>query len=238
VVDAANFGNALSLSPGAIVTIFGSALGPRQGVGFELLNGHVPTSLGATQVLVNGEPAPILYSSYWQLNVILPYSLAVGTRPTIQVVNNTTAANQLADSFVYQAGVSLFRVGNGAAALNQDGTLNSPQNPAQPGSTVALYGTGGGQTVPPSVAGEVTPLVQRPLAYNLQVQIGIGGPPLTVEYAGAAPGLVSGAIQVNIKLPDPIPVAIGYPKGTLPVRVLEGGVFFNPSDVTISVPVN
>jgi len=81
-------------------------------------------------------------------------------------------------------------------------------------------------------------LVQRPLAYNLQVQIGIGGPALTVEYAGAAPGLVSGAIQVNIKLPDPIPVAIGYPKGTLPVRVLEGGVFFNPSDVTISVPVN
>ncbi len=33
VVDAASFGNPLTFSPGAIVTIFGSGLGPKQGVG-------------------------------------------------------------------------------------------------------------------------------------------------------------------------------------------------------------
>jgi uncharacterized protein (TIGR03437 family) len=234
VVDAAGFSNQGTTSPGAIVTIFGSGLGPSQGIGFELANGELPTSLGGTEVLVNGEPAPLLYSSDGQLNVILPYSLPVGTMATIQVVSAGTPTNQLADSVVEQ-GISFFSVGNGsAAALNQDGTLNSPQNPAQPGSTVALFATGGGQTVPPSVAGEVTPLVLRPLANTPILMIGYVAQ-LTVEWAGAAPGLVSGVTQVNITLPDAIPVVAGFPAGTLPVWVVEG---FSSGSVTISVAVN
>jgi uncharacterized protein (TIGR03437 family) len=238
VVDAAGFSNEQIVSPGAIVTIFGSALGPSQGVGFQLVNGQVPTFLGGTQVLVNGEPAPILYSSYWQLNVILPYSLEIRTMPTIQVVSNGAPANQLSNSRVQSVGISLFRVNNAAAALNQDGTLNSPQTPAQPGSTVMLFGTGGGQTVPPSVAGEVTPLVVRPLASTPQVQIG-DRQPLIVQWAGAAPGLVSGVTQINVTLPDVIPVMPGIPPGTLPLQIsnnASGG--FDAGIVTISVAVN
>ena len=64
-------------SPGALVTLFGSRMGPLQGVNFQLENGIVPTELAGTRVLVNGAPVPILYSSYWQVNVVLPYSLAV-----------------------------------------------------------------------------------------------------------------------------------------------------------------
>jgi uncharacterized protein (TIGR03437 family) len=231
VVDAASFTNGRWVSPGAIVTIFGSGLGPSQGAGFQLLNGQVPTSLGGTQVLVNGEPAPILYSSYWQLNVILPYSLVVLTKPTIQVVSNGTQANQVS-ALVLEQGISIFQVNNLAAALNEDGTLNSPQNPAKPGSTVALFGTGGGQTIPPSVAGEVTPFVLRPLANTLQVEVD-RGPPHFVEWAGAAPGLVSGVTQINVKLPDVIPVIPGYPTGTV---FLSSPEFFGV--VTISVAVN
>jgi uncharacterized protein (TIGR03437 family) len=237
VVDGASFSNQGTVSPGAIVSLLGSGLGPNQGVGFQLVNGQVPTSLGGTQVLVNGEPTPILYSSYRQLNVILPYSLAVGTEPTIQVVSNQTAANQLSDWLVEKAGISLFRVGNAAVALNQDGTPNSPQNPAQPGSTVTLFGTGGGQTVPPSVAGVVTPSGLRPLLSTPQVQI-VGGPMLSVEYAGAAPGLVSGVTQINIKLPEVIPVVPGYPKGTLPLEVGVINTDFDAGNVTISVAVH
>jgi uncharacterized protein (TIGR03437 family) len=237
VVDAASFMNQGSISPGAIVTLFGSALGPSSGVGYQLANGQVPTSLGGTEVLVNGEPAPILYSSYGQLNVILPYSLAVGTDPTIQVVSNQTASNQLSSWMVDQAGISLFRVGNAAAALNQDGTPNSPQNPAQPGSTVMLFGTGGGQTVPPSLAGGVTPFGLRPLVSIPQVQI-VDGPMLSLEYAGAAPGLLSGVTQININLPGVIPVVSGYPAGTLPLEVGVNGTDFNAGYVTISVAVH
>jgi uncharacterized protein (TIGR03437 family) len=240
VVDAASFGNVQVVSPGAIVTIFGSGLGPSQGVGFQLTNGQVPTTLGGTQVLVNGEPAPILYSSYGQLNLIVPYSVTVGTMPTIQVMSNTMPANQMTATVVGQ-GISLFQVGNSvAAALNQDGTLNTPQNPAQPGSTVMLFGTGGGQTVPPSVAGEVTPLALFPLANVPQVQI-VSYPPITtlsLEYAGAAPGLVSGVTQINVQLPNVIPVVTGYPAGTLPLQVSGIANGFQSGTVTIAVAVN
>jgi hypothetical protein len=36
-----------------------------------------------------------------------------------------------------------------------------------------LFGTGGGQTVPTSVAGEITPLASRPLAQTASMQIGL-----------------------------------------------------------------
>ncbi|MCX6626672.1 MAG: hypothetical protein NTW28_03455, partial [Candidatus Solibacter sp.] len=241
VVDAAAFSNPETLSPGAIVTLFGSHLGPLQPVSFQLVNGRVPLSLGGTQVLVNGEPAPILFSSYWQLNVILPTSLQLPTKPTIQVVNTGSAGNELHNSVVQQAGLSLFRLDGSpsrpAAALNEDGTVNSPRNPAKRGSRVVLFGTGGGATIPPGTAGEVTPLAPRPLENGARVEIA-GGPMLTVEYSGAAPGAVAGATQINVKLPDAIPEVAGFPRGTLPLRVSTPGVLFYSGYVTVAVNTN
>jgi uncharacterized protein (TIGR03437 family) len=131
---------------------------------------------------------------------------------------------------IVPANATLFQVNGVAAALNQDYTVNSPQNPAQLGSTVMLFGTGGGQTSPPSVAGEVTPLELRPLVTTPQAAI-IGIPQmqppaifLNVEYAGAAPTLLSGVTQINVTLPNTIPVSTGYPPGTLPLMVVEPGL--------------
>jgi uncharacterized protein (TIGR03437 family) len=236
MVDAASFENEDVTSPGAIVTIFGSQLGPTQGVGFQLVNGLVPTSLGGAQVLVNGEPVPILYASYGQLNVILPYSLAVGKFPTIQVLSEQTPANVLTTSVVQTQGITLFQTNGAAAAVNQDGTVNSPQNPAQPGSIVSLYGTGGGQTMPISVVGEVTPPTLWPLAHTPVIILGDGSI-VTVEWSGAAPDLVSGVTQINIRLPDVIPVVNGYPKGTLPLDIMNE-TSFHSAVVTISVMIN
>jgi uncharacterized protein (TIGR03437 family) len=142
--------------------------------------------------------------------------------------------------------------------LNQDRTVNSPQNPAKAGSTVMLFGTGGGQTNPPSVEGEITPLGLWPLITSPQVEIIAipGGPssppmttttmPLTMQYAGAAPTLVSGVTQLNVTLPNVIPAVEGYPAGTLPLLVLEpippdspqGTVAFTSNLVTISAAPN
>jgi len=170
------------------------------------------------------------------LNVILPYSLVDRTMSTIQVVSNGTPANQVS-AFVLEQGISIFQVNNSAAALNEDGTVNSPQNPAKPGSTVALFGTGGGQTIPPSVAGEVTPLALRPLVHTPQVQTAYMTM-LAVEYAGAAPGLISGVTQINVKLPDVLPMVPGYPAGTVPLSVWPQSEFYASGIVTISVAVN
>jgi uncharacterized protein (TIGR03437 family) len=238
VVDAAYFGTQdQGISPGQIVTIFGSGLGPSPGVGFQLVNGQVPTSLGGTQVLVDGEPAPILYSSYGQVNLILPYSLTIGTKPSIEVVSNGTPANTLSNLEAQAAGITMFQLNGSAAALNQDGTINSAQNPARPGSTVALFGTGGGQTNPASVAGNITPPELRPLIANTQVYVDTNSLPavqLSIEYAGAAPELLSGVTQVNVTLPDVIP-ATYYPPGVLPLFVNTNGQLFGNQTVTIFV---
>ena len=65
-----------------------------------------------------------------------------------------------------------------------------------------------------------------------------GGPMLTVEYAGAAPGLVAGVSQINVKLPDVIPDVAGYPRGVIPLTVITPGVSYYPGYVTIAVDVN
>jgi uncharacterized protein (TIGR03437 family) len=58
---------------------------------------------------------------------------------------------------------------------------------------------------------------------------------LTIGYAGAAPGLVAGAVQINVKLPDVIPLAPGYPPGILPLTKTISGVSFPSGYVTIAV---
>ena len=61
------------------------------------------------------------------------------------------------------------------------------------------------------------------------------GPKLTVEYAGAAPGLVAGVKQINVKLPNVIPQVEGYPRGVVPLAVATPGLTYYPGYVTIAV---
>jgi len=93
-----------------------------------------------------------------------------------------------------------------ATAVNQDGTLNSSTNPAAPNSIVAIWLTGGGsQSYIPDDIVNSTNLRQNPypvsiLTANQQLPF----PVLTsveVLYAGDAPTLPSGVIQVNFLLP-------------------------------------
>ena len=238
IVDGASFIEGGSISPGALVTLFGSQLGPREGAAFQLTDGRLPTFLGGTRVLVNGEAVPLLYSSYSQVNALMPYTLTVGTRPEVQVISGGNPGNVLSNSYAVAAGVSIFRIDDSAlrpaAALNEDGTVNSMSNPAKPGSRIALFGTGGGATNPPSIAGEITPLELRPIRATVTVSAN-GTVNLPVEYAGAAPGLLSGVVQVNVKLPDSFPASSGIPPGTLSLQVQTGGASFYPGTVSIFV---
>ena len=238
IVDAASFGNQDRLSPGEIVTLFGSEMGPREGVAFQLENGKLPVSLGGTSVFVNGTAAPLLYVSHGQINAILPYDLPVNTRPEIQVVRGAAPGNVMKNSIVQRAGISIFRVGGAelpvAAALNEDGTVNTAANPAKKGSRVVLFGTGGGPTAPASVAGEVTPLELRRLAFGANVKM-YGVPDLPVEYAGAAPGLVAGVVQINVKLPETFPTVDRYPANVAVLNVETPGVSYYPGSVVVWV---
>ena len=95
-----------------------------------------------------------------------------------------------------------------SAALNQDGSVNSFQNPAQPGSIVTVFASGAGEPVRWS-DGQIVPPDQTG-AYAAPVSILAGGLSLEVDYAGDAPGLVAGVMQINFRLPAVINTLVPF----------------------------
>jgi uncharacterized protein (TIGR03437 family) len=68
---------------------------------------------------------------------------------------------------------------------------------------------------------------------NLSVSVTVGGQPALVTYAGGAPGLVAGIMQVNIQIPTSLSVPSNA-SASLPVVVTVGTVS-SPATATISV---
>ncbi len=96
---------------------------------------------------------------------------------------------------------------------------------------IELYGTGGGQTTPISVTGSVTPIPTSPsgLLVIPNVTASVGGIPATVEFAGEAPGDVTGVFQINVLIPQGV-----TPGNAVPVTVTVNGVT-SPAGTTIAV---
>jgi uncharacterized protein (TIGR03437 family) len=206
VVNAASFADG-PVAPGEIVTLGGTALGPVPLAGLELdTNGKVSTSIGGVQVLVNGVAAPMVYATSTQVSAVAPYELAGASSVSIQVVNNGVGSNALGvPAATAVPGVfAANSAGSGPGAiLNQDTSLNKPDNPAARASTVTLYVTGEGQTSPAGVTGKVT---SAPYPMPVQnVSVTIGGQSAAVRFIGEAPGFVSGLLQINVEVPAVAP---------------------------------
>jgi len=91
-------------------------------------------------------------------------------------------------------------VSSQAAALNQDGTINGPSNPALPGSVVSIWGTGFGSISPPCATGGFNPFA----AVNLDQSVTLddsAGHEIPALYAGSAPGMLCGVEQINMWVP-------------------------------------
>ena len=114
------------------------------------------------------------------------------------------------------------------AALNQDGvTPNSPSNPAAPGDVVVLYATGGGAWTESIPDGQITG--SHLVGPRAPVFVSVGKLPAQVLYAGTAPGLVNGALQINIVLPKEL---IGGPAVPIQISV---GKYTSPPGTTLAV---
>lgn len=204
------------IASGEIITLFGSGLGPQQGVQLQAtLQTPFPTQAANVEVTFDGMPAPLLWAQDGQVNVVAPWSLTAGQSTQVCVAYNTVKTNCLSWPVAATAPAVFTVDGVHAAALNQDGSVNSANNPAQPGSIVSVFATGLGPITPPQADGT---LVGLPLPKNfLTVTVGftvINPPfgatifnPFEVTYAGPAPYLVAGASQVNFKIP---PLASHY----------------------------
>ena len=99
--------------------------------------------------------------------------------------------------------------------------MNGPGNRAAKGSIVQVFMTGEGQTSPPGVTGKITtaslPPPQVTPAPLLSIGVLINGQPALYVYAGEAPGLVAGMMQLNVQIPA------NAPSGDLPILVSVGG---------------
>jgi uncharacterized protein (TIGR03437 family) len=212
VGNAASFVN-MPLAPNEIVAAFGANLGPAAGVTAEPdQDGVYPASFGGVEITFDGVAAPILYASSGQVNLITPGSLSGKTSTEVCAVVNGIAQNCFTMA-VAATGPGFFLSASGyAAAVNQDGTVNSQENPAVPGSVISLYATGLGTTTPELADGSITPV-------PLPVQNTIYGmnyvfPPTNmfsptpptpqvaqVSYFGPAPLEVEGLAQINVAVP-------------------------------------
>lgn len=192
-----------SLSPGEIVTLFGSGMGPTSIVTATInALGLVDTTLAGTRVLFDGIPAPIVYTRADTVSAVVPYATADKSSTMVQI-EYQGQVSPAAPFPIASTTPGIFELGASHWVLNQDGTINSPANPAATGSVVVFYATGGGQTNPAGVDGS---LAAVPLPSPVgRVSATIGGANATILYAGAAPGFVAGLLQINVRVPAGVP---------------------------------
>jgi uncharacterized protein (TIGR03437 family) len=205
-----------SIAPGELITIKGINLGPSTASTFSVAPGGLLSStLAGVQVMFDTNPGTPIYVSASQINVIVPYEISGRSTTTVTVVYQGQTSAGISQLIASQApGIYTFSAtGAGqASVLNQNGTYNGPPTgltiggqfvsttPASQGSVIAVFMTGGGQTNPASTTGTVTPTSQL---YKIPgtVTATINGVSAPVQFAGAAPGLVTGVIQVNLTVP-------------------------------------
>jgi uncharacterized protein (TIGR03437 family) len=113
------------LSPGALFSVFGSGMA---GPGVK------------TSVQIAGLPAPVIAQTPFQVNGQIPADLTPGTY-TIRLSSPSGTAEQPLQIAAVSPGV--FQVTDQIAAiLNENGTLNTPGNPARRGEVVVVFCTG------------------------------------------------------------------------------------------------
>lgn len=221
VVNAASFMGG-GVAPGETVTIYGTDLAP-DGVASSVPASVVTLSTNAanTQVLFDGVPAPLTYLSGSQINAVVPYEVAGNSSTNIVV--QTQGRNSLPLNVpVVPAAPGIF-----PPVLNQDGSQNSPSNPAHIGDTIVFFATGEGQTNPPGVTGQLAtgPVLPAPV---LPVVVQIGGQTATLAYAGELPQ-GAGVLQVNAVIPAGV-----APGPSVPLTLSIGGAQAQ-SGVTVSI---
>ncbi|HEY1336357.1 MAG TPA: proprotein convertase P-domain-containing protein [Bryobacteraceae bacterium] len=212
VVSASSFDGG-AIAPGDAISIFGVNLGPSGGLRASA-GANLPTTLGQTSVTFDGTPAPIYFTSDRMVAVQAPATISPGSTARIQI-SSTAGSSVSVPVFVNAArpGVFTYEAGgkgqakaiNADGSANGDGTINGSDKPAPAGSVIQVYASGLGAVSPAVPPGTIAPT--SPLSPTvLSVTASIGGRQATVDWAGAAPGMI-GAYQVNILIP------LGTPSG-------------------------
>ena len=224
-----------TISPGTLVSILGSNLGPNASPTFGQ-NGLYPTTVGNSTITFNGTPGAIVSMNQGQIVAQAPYEIA--GQNSVQVVLTRypgTSVTQTSNTFtVPEVDNSLAVFVESLPGGTQPGiqnctalgcTDNSLENPAPTGSIVTLYASSSGfqsATVPDGGIGLLT---QNYSSASLT----IGGQPATILYSGVAPLKLWGILQINAVVPS------GLASGVQPAVLTIGGLGTASQNVPVVV---
>jgi uncharacterized protein (TIGR03437 family) len=189
------------------LSLFGEDIGPAPAVQAQPAGGFIPVSLGYTGISVtfNDVPAPILYASFGQVNVQVPYEVAnlasvtmkiqYGTASTdvFSVVPSQPSAFVQAVSYAacgYEIRESLLPV-----AVNADGSVSGCGSKAPRGTLVNVFLNGLGLAGGHPVTGAIGTTSEAP---PVSATASFSTEPVTVT---ADAGAINGVWQAQIAIP-------------------------------------
>ena len=220
IVNAVSYAGT-AIAPGELISMFGSNFGPSGLDVATLQNNFIPAALNNVHVYFISPQLEgrIIARTPNQINVFVPY--AVSNLTSVQVIMDVEGVTS--DPVTVPVALSAFGLathdasGSGQGAiLNQDGSLNSHANPAARGSVVVMFGTGEGVTTPALPDGAL--VISTPYPKPGTVTVAFGGENASIQYAGAAPFLPTGVLQINATIPDDVT------PGDVPIKVSIDGI--------------
>jgi uncharacterized protein (TIGR03437 family) len=241
VVNSATFQASVPVAPGSLAVLFGTGLADDTATA---ASAPWSTSLLKREVVVNDDiRSPLYYLSPTQTNFQVPWGSPVGANRIAVRVADTGELMAGGTLNVGSTSPGIFTIsqdGKGqAAAVNEDGRVNSASNPATKGSYISLYGTGQGQVSPAVLDGAAalaSPLSKAVTVLTADAKSCIASQPAMciaigtgfgeIQFSGLTPGFV-GLWQINVKIPADVP------SGNVPVRILLNGTPSNT--VTVAV---
>jgi uncharacterized protein (TIGR03437 family) len=213
------------ITPGGIVSIFGTSLGPPVlSVEYDGEGQHY-NYFGDLTATFDGIAAPLLYLSPGRIDAVAPKAIA-GQKTVSVVVQHYGQTSPAFIVPVVDTSPAIFISGKNAIQNVKAGEYasNSADNPAAPGSVVVLFASGY------SVPDNSTPDGRiRLLATRIGATLTIGGKPATLAYSGTAPFQLPGILQVNAVVPD------GIGSGPQPVVLAIAGMDNASQNVTMAI---
>ena len=184
------------ITPGEFLVLSGKNLGPlTPSVAQPNSSGFFPTMLAGTTVTFDGLPAQLLSVAQDRVVCLVPFAL----KPLQSTVDmQLTSSLGPANSIRVGRSLSAFSL---VTAVNADGTPNSETAPAAAGSIVTVYGTGFGETDPPTAEGIASSASPRVPLFGNVPYAQIGNNEAEITYIGTAPGQLTAVTQVNVRIP-------------------------------------
>lgn len=210
-----NVRNAASLiagpvSPGSIIRIEGSRLGPAVEVNVRpAFNVPGPTELASTRVTINGQAAVLLSAGSDEVTAIVPSGLPLALKSAaIQVERVLSAGTLRSNTYtlplaaVSPAVYARHGLGAGAAlAFNQNGTANTAANPALAFTTAEIVVNGAGAFTIPLPDGSLVPNSAAPTPLASPVEVFINGEAAPVVAATNIPGQLANRARIRFTVP-------------------------------------